>query len=269
MKFQKLIPDFYQALLNRDLLGLSINETKATCNDCAMACHNRKTNQLTYDATLKCCTYQPFIPNFAIGGILADPALPGHHRVKKFIAQNHFSLPLGIVPPISFQVEFNAREKIDFGNRFDWLCPYYDFETSACGVWTYRSSVCTSFYCLSSYGSGGLQFWQAIENYLSYAEMALMEECLVNLDFSPRQVSELTLFLNRHNGSQHELMMKNLPEKQARLLWNFYFDEQELFFAKCLNIVSNMTRKEFLCLIGPTGESLEQKVIASAKKISL
>jgi hypothetical protein len=257
MRLQNLIPSFYQNLMPPEILEMNPIETKATCNNCAMDCENRATREgltstqtTTYDLVLKCCTYQPFLPNFVVGALLEDQQLPQRNVINEFLKTRKFALPIGLVPPLHFQVEFNHREENDFGNRLDWLCPYYDWQNSQCGIWTYRSSVCTTFYCQSSYGKKGLNFWKDFEHYYSFIEMALMEECLAMLDFSPRQVSELIAFLNRTEATQEEILWKELPLDVSRRLWNFYFDEQEIFYKKCFQIVREMKRPQFEELVG-------------------
>ena len=88
-----------------------------------------------------------------------------------------------------------------------------------------------------------------------------MEECLAMLDFSPRQVSELIAFLNRTEATQEEILWKELPLDVSRRLWNFYFDEQEIFYKKCFQIVREMKRAQFEELVGDLGMKLEARVL--------
>lgn len=259
MKLRHQIPEAYARFFPRELLELDPVETKATCNACAMSPEKHRGRD-TYRADLKCCTFHPWIPNYAVGEILRDSSeksRAGAEILRGKIARREYALPIGVVAPVKYQVEFNARERGEFGNREDWLCPYYDRSTELCTLWKQRGSVCTSYHCKSVHAKKGEAFWKKLENYLSYSEMALMEEALVELDFSPRQLSDLLGYMNRFEGTATEMKSNVIPEKKARELWNGYFDEQEKFFGRCAEIVGAFDRKKFEQALGDTGEDLE------------
>lgn len=259
MKLKYQVPRLYEGLLPKDILSFEVKETLATCETCLMAKPRRKKTPF-YEPDLKCCTYYPFLPNFVVGAILSDESrsAPGAvAAIREKIKTRHYSLPLGLVAPPNYQVPFNHRKQNEFGRRPDWLCPYFQPEQQNCGIWRHRGAVCTSFYCQSSFGKKGLRYWDQISNYLTYVEMALMEEALVMLDFSPRQISDLLSYLNRQEASAAEMRSPRLPEKKARDLWNGYFEDQEGFFKKSFQIVGELDRRAFKELLGETGQQLE------------
>lgn len=230
----------------------------------------RRRGEIFYEAHLKCCTFYPFLPNFVVGSILSEevPSAPSAvESIRRKIQMREYALPMGMVAPPSYQVPFNYREKNEFGRREDWLCPYFNSEQQNCGIWRHRGAVCTSFYCKSSYGRHGLRFWEDLSNYLTYVEMALMEEALVMLDFSPRQVSDLLDYLNRFEATKTELRSPILPEKKARDLWNGYFDDQEAFYKKSFKIVKELDKEYFRELLGETGQELEDRLRKAFNKI--
>jgi hypothetical protein len=261
LAFKHLLPQFYQRILPTEILQLQINETKATCNACIKV--------PDYKENLKCCTFHPFLPNYLVGKILLD-----EQKKTSFVTdvlQHKFSkrqyvLPLGIVAPVSYQVEFNALKHKQFGQREDWLCPYYDKLQNRCGVWRNRGSVCTSFYCKSSEGSKGKAFWKTTLDYLSYIEMVLCEEALVHLDFSPRQISDLLSYINRLEATtQAELKSDSLNLKKAKELWNGYFDDQAGFYIKTLEVVQSFDRKQMLEAMGDLGMNLTAQMMKAGE----
>lgn len=265
MKLSHQLPDIYQAFFPKAFLSLDPNEVKATCDTCAMAPEKKKKGP-TYQGDLKCCTFHPWLPNYSVGALLRDPSegrAKAQAVVRQKMAKREYVLPTGVIPSVRYQVEFNARGKDDFGNREDWLCPFYVRDTGLCTLWRLRGSVCTAYHCKSVHGAKGKRFWKDFENYLSYSEMALMEEALVNLDFSPRQMSDMLGYFNRSSGTAAELKSDSLPEKKAREIWNGYFDEQEKFFGRCFEIVANLNRKQFEECMGDMGQELEERVFAS------
>lgn len=262
MKLKHQLPRFYENLLPRGLLNLELEEKKATCENCAMS-RPRHRGRVHYRPDLKCCTFHPFLPNFLVGAVLSDPSLlTGAEVLRAKIRRREYALPLGMLAPVRYQMEFKARREGDFGQREDWLCPYYDREKNNCRVWRYRGVVCTTYFCKSSYGKAGMHFWEGASDYLSYVEMALAEEALVNLDFSPRQVNQQIAYLNREQGTVAEKRSWVLPEAKFRDLWNFYDEDIEGFYKKTFEIAANLDKKSFRELLGETGRQLEKSLLS-------
>jgi hypothetical protein len=263
MKIKYISAPVYKNLLPSAILELNPDEQKATCDRCLMARPPTAVKD-RYQDHLKCCTYYPFLPNFAVGAILKDPKgiyKKGQETIRKIIKKRQYSLPIGLVAPVKYQLEFKDRKKGDFGNQESWLCPYYDRQKNQCSIWAYRGAVCTSFYCRSSYGKKGLNFWHQMSDYLTYVEMALMEEALIRLDFSPRQISEELVYLNGEEGTLAEKKSWSLPEKKARYYWRDYFEDQEGFFIKCFDLVESFDRKAFREMMGEQGFKLETMIL--------
>jgi Fe-S-cluster containining protein len=262
MKLKHQLPSFYENILPARVLQLDVVETKATCEDCAMA-RPRQRGKIHYRPDLKCCTFHPFLPNFLVGAILSDPSLAaGAEVLREKIRRREYALPVGMVAPVRYQLEFKARKENEFGQREDWLCPYYNKEKNLCNVWRFRGVVCTTFFCKSSYGKEGLRFWDRASDYLSYVEMALLEEALVNLDFSPRQINSLLEYLNRESGSAAEKRSWVLPSAKFTELWNGYADDIEGFYKKTFQIARNLDKKSFSELAGEMGKNLEENLLA-------
>lgn len=260
LKYQ--LPEIYKNLLPREILEFSPNEKKATCETCAMS-RPRHRGKVHYREDLKCCTFHPFLPNYMVGALFKEESSTESHRLfRDKIARREYALPIGMVAPVRYQVAFNAREEGDFGQRDEWLCPYYNKEKQNCNVWRNRGVVCTTFFCKSSYGKVGLKFWEKLSSYLWYVELALLEEALVMLDFSPRQIMDLLDYHNRFDGTAAEKKSWVLPENKAKELWNGYFDDQEDFYKKCHDIVTNLDKKSFHEMLGEQGQSLEEEIFA-------
>jgi len=183
------------------------------------------------------------------------------------IMKRQYALPIGMAADIPYQVLFNNRGPKDFGNKEELLCPYYNRELNNCGIWKYRGSVCSTFFCKSDTGKNGLNFWSELGNYLNYVEMAMLEEILAHLDFSPRQVNENLEYLNRKTASKAELKSKSLPLPLAKKLWNGYFDDQEEFYQKCYQISLGFDRKSLKLVMGSVGSEMEEKLLVKMEKI--
>ena len=222
--------------------------------------------KLTYEANLKCCTYEPFVPNYWVGALLkeADRFPLGVAHFRKKIQERGLALPIGILPDLEFQVIFNARKKGQFGNEKDWICPYFDQAKNNCGIWKYRGSICMTFFCQSDYGKSGMTFWSHFSNYLTYVEGSLMEETLVDLDFSPRQVSSYLEYVNRSSATKKE--MQNFTPEEYRKLWNGYAPNIEEFYIKCYDLVRGYDSTRLSEAMGEVGAKLEKKLLTQMRR---
>lgn len=262
LRLENIIPSLYKGILPKGVLSLNVTETKATCDNCLRA--RDKRFAYTYKSHLKCCTFHPYMPNFAVGGLLSLKTVsPGIEVLTKKIKEREFAFPIGVMAPFNYQFSFLTKEESDFGNVENLLCPYYDKLKNQCSVWQYRGVVCTSFFCRSDYGQNGLKFWAVLSDYLSYVEMSLAEECLVQLDFSPRDLSDQLEYLNKREFDEFETAQQCLSMETDRKLWNGYSDKLE-FYQKCFAIVQKLDRTQFKEIIGQQGLALEQEVVEYA-----
>lgn len=264
MQIKAIVPGIYKNFVSSKLLNLSAVETKATCGNCLRS--RDKRFAYTYKSNLKCCTFHPFLPNYAVGALLSTAVkTAGIKAIERKIKDREFSLPLGILAPYEYQLKFLSKDETEFGNREDLLCPYFDFNQNQCSIWEFRGVVCTSFYCRSDYGQNGLKFWAVFSDYLSYVEMALAEECLVQLDFSPRDMSDQLMYLNKHDFNGVEQSQLIIAPDIDRKLWNGYEDKFE-FYKKSFALISKLDRKQFKEIIGQQGLQLEEEVIDYAHR---
>jgi hypothetical protein len=248
------IPKLYHGLVAPELLSFEIIETKATCSNCAMSRANRGPRAtITYEAHLKCCTFDPWVPNFMVGAILQDSATSkaGRQAVLEKISSIEECSPLGLRPSTKFQRRFLRKSENEFGNREDWLCPYFDRQNQNCGIWAHRGNVCTSFFCKSDAGTRGLNFWSELGDYLHLIELSVMEECLVQLDFSPRQLSDLLPLIDRQTHLQKKVWPPITP-REAKAFWNQY-DDPVAFFKKCHKVASQIGPRELNDILGEIG----------------
>ncbi|MBC7419295.1 MAG: hypothetical protein H7328_01085 [Bdellovibrio sp.] len=264
MQLNLILPSIYKNFLNTSVLKLDVTENKATCDNCLRS--RDKRFSYTYKAHLKCCTFHPYLPNFAVGALLEENLVsPGLSKLKEKIETREFAFPVGVMAPFDYQFQFLSKEESDFGNEESLLCPYYDTTQNRCSIWQYRGVVCTSFYCRSDYGQDGLKFWAVMSDYLSYVEMALAEECLVQLDFSPRDLSDQLAYLNKHDFESAEAVQSKLATDVDKKIWNGY-EDKFAFYKKCFAIIQKIDRSQFKEIIGSQGLELEKEVIDYANR---
>lgn len=264
LNLEYIVPEIYKNLIGQKVLALNVSETKATCNNCLRS--RDKRFAYTYKSNLKCCTFHPYLPNYAVGALLQQQVeTVGTLKLKNKINNREFAFPVGVMAPFDYQFIFLTKEEDQFGNDENLLCPYFDKLKNQCSIWSYRGVVCTSFYCRSDKGQNGQKFWAVLSDYLSYVEMALAEECLVRLDFSPRDLSDQLLYLNKREFEPEETEQNCLSFAVDKKLWNGYSDKTE-FYKKCFAIVQKTTRNQFKEILGTQGLELEKEVIEYAHR---
>ncbi len=259
MQIKSVVPLIYQSFLSPKVLQLSAVETKATCSNCLRSRDRRFA--YAYKENLKCCTFHPYLPNYAVGALLSETIkTSGILKIEEKIKLLQFALPIGLMAPFDYQLSFLSKNEDEFGNRADLLCPYFSVSQNQCSIWQYRGVVCTSFYCRSDHGQAGQRFWAVFSDYLSYVEMALAEECLVQTDFSPRDISDQLMYLNKREFSFTEQTQKSIEPNVDKVLWNGY-DDKFQYYQKCFAIIQKIDRNQFKEILGQQGLELEKEVI--------
>lgn len=92
---------------------------------------------LTCTKEWKCCAFQPFVPNFLLGGFLAEG---GDLYVQREMLQ-----PLGLVPTRAYRDRFEQTPESERGIEF--LCTFYRQDTGRCGNWQHRPGECSTYFC--------------------------------------------------------------------------------------------------------------------------
>lgn len=255
MKFKYILPPLYKGFFPASFWSSELAETKATCQQCIQV-------PKKYDADLKCCTFWPFIPNYIVGQILINKDQKykeAQDIIVKHIEARHWNLPMGLVAPSDYQVNFKKNKLKIFGRDQTFLCPYYSKTNNNCSLWLYRGSVCTGFFCESSYGKPGHQFWQQFENYFSYLEMGLSQEVLVYKDFSPRNVNE-----------QLEYLMLGKKVKittaQYKKIWKHFYQKEKDFYIQAAEFVTQMSASQKKEILGETGTEIRDQMLAAFEK---
>lgn len=272
MKLRYQIPSIYHSLLPETILDMEPIETLATCESCAMAPPKReaKDETLWYREDLKCCTYHPYLPNYLLGALFEDDKTPEWilAELRRKIQVREYALPIGMTAPLAYQVPFTQRTEFEFGQREDWLCPYFDRKNNNCGIWRWRDAICTGFICQSSYKKKGEDFWAKLEEYLTYVEVALMEEVMIRMDFSPREVSRCLPLISHFETEDQEILSMRMSSEEAQSYWKKdYFQDQEAFYKKAYEIVCSLKPAEFKEICGEQGMMVEKELRDAYKRM--
>lgn len=224
-------------------------ERRATCDSCAMcvpgggsAGHPPDVSgqpglRQAFRPDVKCCSYNPSLPAFAVGALLADeqPAWDeGRRRVRARIAGQHGVTPRGIDGPPAYWLRYRSATNA-FGRARDLLCPYFD--EGRCTIWRWREAVCSTYFCKHDRGADGRLFWQAVRQYLVEIGEALLVHALLELGFDPEQA----LATEPAEVTAEELDGLPLPGAAYRARWGQWAGKEEACFREVHGVVSALS----------------------------
>jgi Fe-S-cluster containining protein len=214
------LPPLYRRWVDEFLKQDIYSEPSATCDDCAMCKYvDPPASQDKYfKPTVKCCSYYPTMPNYLIGAIITDDD-PSLNEVKEQFLERIMKFlitPLGTVAPYMINL-YNVFEP--FGQYENLLCPFFlNHSGGLCGIWKYRNSVCSTYFCKHERGQVGWLFWRRLALVLISAEKHLAKYC----------------------ADQFPVVIPENPSDIREQTWgNWTFREGE-FFQNCWNVVREL-----------------------------
>ncbi|MFO0547024.1 MAG: hypothetical protein U0271_01485 [Polyangiaceae bacterium] len=185
----------------RELLGGPIpKERNASCEACPMCSADAApTDARTafFDASVKCCTWVPALPNFLAGSVLVDPngAELGKRSVLDRLRARVGASPLGLAPPPKHDVLYRESVVLHpegnvFGRARSLRCPHYEIDSGGCSIWAHRDGTCTTWFCKHVRGATGSRFWISVHGLLKEIERALSLWVLFELGLDARLVDQ-------------------------------------------------------------------------------
>jgi Fe-S-cluster containining protein len=232
-----VLPPLYRRWVDQILKQDIYSEPRATCDDCAMCTYVYPVAKQDkyFNPSVKCCSYYPPLPNYLIGAIISDDDSSLTEVKEEFLERlmKFVITPLGISAP--YMVTLINLFK-PFGQYEQLLCPFYlKHSGGRCGIWKYRNSVCSTYFCKHERGGVGWRFWHRLALMLTSVEKRLAKYCADQLPV---------------------IIPENASDIREKTWGNWTFREAE-FFQNCWDIVRPLSWDEVLKIGG--GE-LELKV---------
>lgn len=161
----------------------------------------------------KCCDFQPFVPNFALGAILEkNPAfaLTGVHHWQ----------PLGLVPSHEFRARHAATQPE--AREPDLVCQFFDKRERRCGIWEFRPGECSNYFCEGM----GAELTAASEAAFTI-ETVVAQRALFELGFAQAEVGEQIDLLNAPGSfrAYSEVELRSIYSESWRWARNLSADE--------------------------------------------
>jgi Fe-S-cluster containining protein len=229
-------------------LPLQVSEKLATCEDCAMVTPVGVTRDPgPFSARLKCCTYFPYVANFALGAMLSKNDGTLAVRLAQAKTEGLF-LPTGLHPTAE---RLQKIETLKFGQDAALLCPFYDSQKNGCAVWQNRPGVCATYFCKSERGTDGLAYWKNAEKYLNAFEWALAQQVLVKLDIGADEIEMCKAALSiEEPGEERDYFL--------RLAWGRWLGQEHEFYQESLRLARTISSEDLGQILGPPNLELER-----------
>jgi hypothetical protein len=217
------------------LAGLPPAEARATCQDCAMVLPQdtpRDPQRISFDPVVRCCSYRPHLPNFAVGEILSNAGPSSAFAaasIRKRIAEGDAS-PLGLRVDAAYQLVYR-HASASFGRAQRLRCPHLE-DSGSCAIWAYRPAVCATWYCKHERGRLGRRFWASLRSTLAAAERATSRWCLQALGFDG--AAQQAAVEDLQQDVVDRFALDRLPDsaRQSRV-WGAWTGREESFYAAC------------------------------------
>lgn len=263
------MPALYTRLLPELFTQQVPREEKATCSDCAMCAPKDAVEPVDgvsrfFRPDTKCCTYHPRLPNYLVGGLLADPDpqwAEGQRRMRERIDSRVAISPQWVRPPAKYQL-FYSNQRNAFGKAAALRCPFYEGEQGLCTIWPYREAVCSTYYCKYVAGADGRNFWTSVKSFLTLVEIQLSRYAMLQVD------PELLLGADDLSaaGQTGPLSAEALddlppPPRDHARHWKKWVGREAEFYVKCHQQVAALDRPMLEKILGLDG-NIELQILA-------
>ncbi len=230
-------------------------EPLATCDACVMLrpAADARPEGVYFDEATKCCTYQPALPNFLVGRILADrqaPADRGREVLLRRLAHREGVTPLGVEPSAVMRDLYLATTHAGtFGRTPELVCPHFaPGATHNCGIWRHRNATCATWHCKHARGATGWRAWRRLRELLALVEARLARWCAVEVGLGLEGLANL-LALSDASGRPEE-RAPSTPERAYKQAWGPWAGREVDFFEACAERVGQLGWEDVVRVCG-------------------
>lgn len=253
-----MLPVLYDRWLQKSFVAGFPQEPHATCSDCAMC---KGDVAAAFRPDVKCCTYLPRLPNFAVGAILSDSTSDGEagrQSTLQRINADRGVLPLGVMSTATYSTIYELGSSQAFGKSLELLCPHYVSSNGTCGIWRYRNSVCSTYYCKHDRGALGKRFWDSLKALLAVVEDEVPIWCAVELGMPGEAIARAIEIRNRRSHEDIGSELAGVRGVGAEV-WADWDKRRLEFYEASYRLVEKLAWEDVVRICGP---SLQVRVLA-------
>ena len=168
-------PDVMFALAP-ELRGLALPvESRATCQTCVLMSQKPSEDRAPFmKQELRCCTFQPLLPNYLIGrGLQAGGS--GAELLRAAIGGDFDRRPTSLGPTEAWLKQYRELGHGGFGRTPEMKCAFYVGGEHSCGIWQTRGAVCRTWHCRYVDAERGEVLWRAVRDLIRLVEHKLSQ----------------------------------------------------------------------------------------------
>jgi hypothetical protein len=125
---------------------------------------------------VRCCTYQPDLPNFLVGLALSRED-SGSEQIRRRLEAVDGVYVRGLAGTWEQRRRYAVQGGDVFGRDPTLRCPYWVQSDRPCGIYASRISVCRTWHCRYEDGDYGRTAWKALRDLLAEIEQRLSWYC--------------------------------------------------------------------------------------------
>ena len=243
------LPPLYGSWLSVITGGPIPAETEATCDRCAMLPSDGLSPPHAYfHPSTKCCAYQPHLPNFLAGRILADDdptVAAGRQELERRISTKIAITPIWAGPGGIFGLLYRNVPGV-FGQAPELRCHFLT-PSGDCGIWTHRPGVCATWFCKHVRGSISFQFWRLAAKLLQLVEQELALWCVAEMKVGLSEVLDMDSAITPHVSE----LGGEIDQANYRRIWGEWIDREPDFYRHCASLVNALKWDQVQNICGP------------------
>lgn len=225
--------DFIPELLGGPLPA----ETRSDCSNCVMAGPAVPGQQRAYFvADVRCCSYEPSLPNYLVGRILRD----GNDTMQRRLARRVDSSPWGVRASRRFDALYHKGPGL-FGFSPELKCPHLLEGNGGCSIWQHRNSTCRTWFCKHDRGKVGNDFWLSLHRVLTEIERSLGIWCVAELHTGAAALNDA---IGTANSLNPEDLGGAVDEARQAALWGQWAGREQEFYLECAAHVDGLKWSE-------------------------
>lgn len=247
MAFRKLIswvPEIYYFMLPEVFYREIPDEYFCDCFNCPMTARSSEELDVNlskpFSPETKCCTFNPRLPNYLVGAILADkdPELEeGNNRIRDRIRSRQGIIPNGIYPSKNYNDLITKLKKSDFGRNSALLCPFFKEGRYNCTIWKYRESVCAFWFCKHLAGNAGYRMWNSVIDYIKFIQDVFLLQAIYKSGLLP-----VDLYGESVKSDGNMSIANEIDSRQYHEIWGPWEGREPEFYINCFDYIKNLSQ---------------------------
>ncbi|MGE0763852.1 MAG: hypothetical protein AB7N80_11290 [Bdellovibrionales bacterium] len=243
MSLARYIPVHFLKHLSVEIQQLVVSEMQLNCHSCTASGFAKDAVDY-HSAEVKCCSYWPFVPNFMV------PLYWQKSSHSALFLDSKVLLPIGLVAPVEYQ-KLHQTKSQDPAMQ----CPFFSKEKT-CEVWEFRSAPCATYFCRSSSGDTGQNFWQEACHLLSLLEQGLARVWMLEAGYSWPEIEHC------HSRLAVTSDVQEMSEFELHKIWAHHAFNKKEYFLRAANWFQNLSRNDVLSWFGEEFRIAEAQLMA-------